>query len=80
MTKDKFGRPETSINFGNPSFTLVEWDETTTPDVIYSRGDYDEVCVIQKIDNAAGKISWAYGKWSDRTTLEYGDDRIFHRG
>ena len=78
MTKDKFGRPETSINFGNPAFTPVEWDKTTTQDVIYCRGDYDETCVIQKIDNALGKITWAYGKWSERATLTYGDDRLVH--
>ena len=74
MQRDRWNRPETSANFGNPEFTPVEWDDTTTEGVVYCRGDYDDVCVIQKVSET--KIEWAYGAWADRATLVYGDDRI----
>jgi hypothetical protein len=80
MQKDKFGRPQNSINYGNEKFTAVEWDNTTTPGVTYVRGDYAEVCVIKKIDNNNKTITWAYGAWADRASLEYGNDRLLNKG
>ena len=76
MQKDKFGRPPTSINYGSDKFIAVEWDSTTTPGVTYLRGDYADVCVIKRIDNNTGTVTWAVGAWADRASLTYGDDRI----
>ena len=80
MQRDKFGRPENSVNYGIDKFTPVEWDETTTEGTIYLRGDYDETCLIQRIDVDEGKIGWAFGSWTKRASLEYGNDRLVRRG
>ena len=76
---DKFGRPVTSINCGREDFTICGWDETTTPGVIYLRGDYADICIICRIDLSAGTVTWARGAWADRASLEYGDDRLINR-
>ena len=80
MQKDKFGRTPDSINYGADKFIAVEWDSTSTPGVTYLRGDYNDPCVIQKIDNNTHTITWAVGNWADRTTLNYGSDRILNAG
>jgi len=74
--RDQFGRPCDSVNYGRQDFTAVEWDDTTTANVIYLRGDYSDQCVIQKVDKTARKITWAYGAWANRASLEYGTDRL----
>lgn len=78
MQTDKMGRPDTSLNYGNREFIAVEWDDTTTVDTLYLRGDYADACVIKRIAN--NKIEWAYGAWSNRASLVYGTDRLFNRG
>ena len=80
MQKDKFGRPPTSVNYGQEKFTAVEWDSTTTPNVTYLRGDYADVCIIKRIDTVNGTITWAYGEWANRSSLEYGNDRLVNVG
>lgn len=77
--KDKFGRPAESVNFGREEFTAVEWDDTTTAGVIYLRGDYAESCVIQRVDTTNRRITWAYGKWTQRSSLQYGTDSLVRR-
>ena len=49
MQTDKMGRPDTSLNYGNREFIAVEWDDTTTVDTLYLRGDYENACVIKRI-------------------------------
>ena len=78
MQTDKMGRPDTSLNYGNREFIAVEWDDTTTADTVYLRGDYADACVIQRIKD--NKIEWSYGNWADRASLAYGHDRLFNRG
>lgn len=75
--RDKLGRPQTSVNFGRDDFTPVQWDDTGS--VLYLRGDYEDPCLVQRIDNDRGLISWAFGKWDDRASLPYGNDRIIRR-
>ena len=80
MSHDKFNRPEQSLNFGKEDFTPVQWDDTTTSNVIYLRGDYADECLIQKVDSTAKTITWAYGAWANRENLAYGNDRLVKRG
>ena len=80
MQKDKWGRPANSLNYGVEKFTAVEWDSTTTANVTYLRGDYADTCVIKRIDNATGKITWARGAWANRASLAYGNDRLLNVG
>ena len=80
MSNDKFNRPAQSLNYGRKEFTPVEWDDTTTDGVIYLRGDYSDSCIIQKVDNSAKTITWAYGAWANRANLTYGNDRLVQRG
>ena len=80
MRRDRFGRSGESLNYGREEFTAVEWDDVTTAGVVYLRGNYDDVCVIQKVDTTTRKITWAYGAWAQRASLTYGTDRLLNRG
>lgn len=79
MQKDIFGRPANSMNYGD-RFRAVEWDDTSTPGVIYLRGDYANPCIIKRIDNNNRTVKWARGNWTSRTILSYGDDRMLNVG
>lgn len=76
MIRDKFGRPENSINFGNETFTAVEWDDTSVSGCILLRGSYEDNCLIMKVDTVNKKITYAYGEWASRTNLTYGTDQL----
>lgn len=79
MAKDEFGVPRESLRYGRGEFCPVGWDNSSTAGVTYLRGDYDSSCLICRIDEAAGTVTWAFGAWSNRTRLSYGDDRIMER-
>lgn len=76
MQRDKFNRPVESIHYGKEDFVAVEWDSTSSPGVVYLRGDYDDVCIIQKVDTNSGTITWGFGSWENRLGLSYGSDRL----
>lgn len=75
MQKDKFGRPVGSLHYGE-SWQPVEWDTSTTADVIYLRSSYEDMCVIERVDIRNERVSWAYGSWAARASLTYGSDNL----